>query len=201
MLEAISAEYDGRARRVCVAEHFGGAEEREAFMERSFYPAEALRFYRLPLSLFALAAAAIVAFLAGLAAIGVEADERYALYFLAAVDGAAILFLGLCLRQLSHRGLLLEEDHFLACGWRRRAYSYSEIGNILLLPKTISAGRGRDVPVTRNGEPVWTLLLMRHQSADRMDRWRQNLRLGSTAFQVNFGGDCIGQALYTEELV
>lgn len=170
-------------------------------MERSFYPAEALRFYRVPLALFALAAAAVTAFLVGLAAGGVEADERGALCFLAAVDSAAILFLGLCLRQLSHRGLLLEEDRFWACGWRRRAHSYSEIGSILLLPKTISDGRSRDVPVTRNGETVWMLLLMRRQSADRLDRWWQNLRLGSAAFQVNFGGDCIGQALYTEELL
>lgn len=170
-------------------------------MERSFYPAEALRFYRVPLVLFALAATAVTAFLAGLAAGGVEADERGVLCFLAAVDGAAILFLALCLWQLFHRGLLLDENGFWVCGWRRRFHKYSEIGSILLIPKTISAGRGPDIPVRRNGESVVMLLLMRHQSADRLDRWRQNRCLGSAAFLTNFGGDCIGQALCTEELL
>lgn len=170
-------------------------------MERSFYPAEALRFYRLPLALFALATVAFTAFLVGIGAESVEADGRCYFLFLAAADGIAILFLGFCLRQLSHRGLLLEEDRFWACGWRRRVHGYSEIGSILLLPKTISSGRGRDVPVTRNGAPVLMLLLMRRQSGDCLDRWRRNICLGSAAFQANFGGECIGQALYTEELL
>ena len=170
-------------------------------MKRSFFPAEALRFYRLPLSLFALTTAAVTAFLAGMAAGGVEPDKRGTLCFLVAVDGAAILFLGLCLWQLSHRGLLLEEDCFWACGWRRCPHRYSEVGSILLVPKTMAISRGRDIPVMRNGEPVLMLFLMRHQSADRLDRWRQNLCLGFATFQTNFGGDCIGQTLYTEELL
>ena len=145
---------------VSVRRNTQGCREKRGFYKELLFPAEALRFYRLPLSLFTLAVAAFTALLAGMAAGGVEPDERGALCFLVAVDSAAILFLAFCLWQLSHRGLLLEEDCFWACGWRRCPHQYSEVGSILLVPKTMASGRGWDIPVMRNREPVLMLFLI-----------------------------------------
>lgn len=169
-------------------------------MKKSFYPAESLSFYRIPLALFALLLAVAAAFLVT-AATGAAADEWGTFAFLAAVYGAAVLFFAGCLWMMAHRGVILEEHCFRSGNWKRRAHGYDEIGSVLLLPKTISTGRSRDISVKRNGEPVEMLFLMKRQDADHADRWRRNLAAGSQTFLVNFGEDCIGKALYAEELL
>ena len=170
-------------------------------MKKTFYPAESFRFYRISLMLFALFLAVAAVFLAAVAVRGVAADERGSFLFLIAVYGAAVLFLGGCLWKMARRGVILEETCFLSCEWTRRTHRYGEIGSVFLVPKTISTGRGRDVFVKKNGETVLTLFLMKGQTAERRDRWRNNLDTGSQTFQINFGEDCIGQALYVEELL
>ena len=167
-------------------------------MKKSFYPAESFSFYRVPLMLFALILTVAAAFLAAAAA-GAAADEWGTFMFLAVVYGVAVLFFAGCLWMMTHRGVILEENRFLSCGWKRRAHRYDEIGSVLLVPKTISAGR--DIPVKKGGEPVLMLFLMKRQADEYAVRCRKNLCMGSQAFQANFGENCIGQALYAEKLL
>ena len=115
-------------------------------MKKSLYPAESFSFCRVPLMLFALILTVAAAFLAAAAA-GAAADEWGTFMFLAVVYGVAVLFFAGCLWMMTHRGVILEENRFLSCGWKRRAHRYDEIGSVLLVQKTISAGR--DIPVKR----------------------------------------------------
>ena len=116
-------------------------------------------------------------------------------------DLAGMLWLGVCFYGTFTAGIYLSEStcSFRSLTLKKRVFEYKDISTVLLLPQTLPVG-AFDAVLHLNA-PIYVLFLMSEQPEFRHRQWEENLHLGSYGFQVNFGGDCLGYALYHPKLL